>query len=251
MNKDDRYLEGLIEDKIERCRSRYSPECTTFLDAHQQSVARKLVSRTAAGDVTFCFYGGYDDADRVIFMALPDYITAEEAAPFALIRATHREGGRPLTHRDYLGSLTGLGIKRELTGDILVRDDGADIIVMEEIGEFIMTNYAKAGRTALSLTRAPLSELLIPEKKVTVVRDTLASLRLDNVVASAFGLSRTKAAEAVKRGIVFVDSIEAVKPDMQVEEGSKVVLRGSGKVYLKEIGGKSRKDRIYVTFEKY
>ena len=239
MTKDDRYLEGLIEDKIERCRSRYSPEYTTFLDAHQQSVARKLVSRTAAGDVTFCFYGGYDDADRVIFMALPDYITAEEAAPFALIS------------RDYLGSLTGLGIKRELTGDILVRDDGADIIVMEEIGEFIMTNYAKAGRTALLLARAPLSELMIPEKKVTVVRDTLASLRLDNVVASAFGLSRTKAAEAVKRGIVFVDSIEAVKPDMQVEEGSKVVLRGSGKVYLKEIGGKSRKDRIYVTFEKY
>ena len=80
MTKDDRYLEGLIEDKIERCRSRYSPEYTTFLDAHQQSVARKLVSRTAAGDVTFCFFGGYDDADRVIFMALPDYITAEEAA---------------------------------------------------------------------------------------------------------------------------------------------------------------------------
>ena len=92
---------------------------------------------------------------------------------------------------------------------------------------------------------------MIPEKKVTAVRDTLASLRLDNVVASAFGLSRTKAAEAVKRGIVFVDSIEAVKPDMQVEEGSKVVLRGSGKVYLTEIGGRSRKDRIYVTFEKY
>ena len=103
MNKDDRYLEGLIEDKIERCRSRYSPEYTTFLDAHQQSVARKLVNRTAAGDVNLCFFGGYDDAERVVFMALPDYITAEEAAPFALIRATCREGGRPLTHRDYLG----------------------------------------------------------------------------------------------------------------------------------------------------
>lgn len=251
MNKDDRYLEGLIEDKIERCIREYSPQHTGFLDRHQQSVVRKMTAGMTAGDVTPAFYGGYEDSERVIFMALPQYITAEEAAPLTVIRASHRGGGKPLTHRDYLGALTGLGIKRELTGDILVREDGADIIVLDEIAEFIMANYAKAGRTALSIAQVPLWELIVPEKRPVYVKDTLASLRLDNVVASGFSLSRSKAAEAIRGCAVFVDNVEVTRPDARVAEGSKITLRGRGRILVRETGGKSRKDRIYVTFEKY
>ena len=76
-------------------------------------------------------------------------------------------------------------------------------------------------------------------------------MRLDNVIASAFGLSRGKAAEAIGRGIVFVNHVEVTKADFQLKEGDKLTLRGKGKARLSEIGGKSRKDRQYITLEKY
>jgi len=49
-------------------------------------------------------------------------------------------------------------------------------------------------------------------------KDTVASLRLDNVLSSAFSLSRAKAAEAIRTGLVFVNSAPAEKTDLQVME---------------------------------
>ena len=79
-------------------------------------------------------------------------------------------------------------------------------------------------------------------------RDTVASLRLDSIVSSAFALSRAKAAEAIRRGIVSVNSVEALKVDQEISEGDRIVVRGKGKAVLAEAGGRSRKDRVIVTF---
>ena len=152
---------------------------------------------------------------------------------------------------DYLGSLLGLGIKREKTGDIIVRDDGADIVICEELAEFISLNYDKAGRTSLSVEILPIGDLKVAEKSFSEREDTVASLRLDNIISSAFGISRSKAAEAIKKGIVFVNNTECLKIDKDVFEGDKLVLRGRGKAYLTEIGGTSRKGRVYVKFRVY
>ena len=265
--KEDQFFLGQLEDKIAQCENKYITTYTNFMDTHQQSIARihcrKHFIPTADGDqygpedmgamptTRSIFYGGYDGAERVILINLPDYAFLETEDPLTVIRATKPDGGRALTHRDYLGSLLGLGIKRELVGDILVREDGADIIVTEDIADFILLNYCKAGRANLSLTQVSIKDLIVPKQKTSVITDTVASLRLDSVVASAFGLSRGKASEAITRGIVFVNHVEATKPDLQVGEGDRITLRGKGKARLTEIGGKSRKDRQYITIERY
>ncbi len=262
--KEDHFFLAQIEDKIAQSENRYIVTRTGFMDAHQQSLARQycrkhhipvteasLADRPDRMPVRTVFYGGYEDAERVILINLPEYADLETEDPLAVIRAEKKEGSRELTHRDYLGSLTGLGIKRDLIGDILVRGDGADIIVLNEIADFLLTHYAKAGRTALSLAPVGIEELIVPERQLQRITDTVSSLRLDCIVASAFGLSRKKAAEAIARGIVFVDHVEAAKPDAQVEEGSSIVLRGKGKARLAEVGGRSRKDRQYIAIEKY
>ncbi len=260
--KEDNFLLGQIADKIAQCENKYIVTATGFLDSHQQSLARiycrknfiPVFEEEGQGDpppVRTVFYGGYEEAERVILINLPDYADLAAEGPLAVIRAVKAEGSRELTHRDYLGSLIGLGIKREMIGDILVREDGADIICLSEIADFILANYYKAGRTNLSLTRHPIEELIVPEAKRTRITDTVASLRLDSVVSSAFGLSRGKAAEAIGRGLVFVNHVEAVKADFQVKEGDKITLRGKGKACLLEVGGRSRKDRQYITIERY
>ncbi|MBR5315519.1 MAG: RNA-binding protein [Firmicutes bacterium] len=264
--KEDQFFLGQLADKVDQCENKYITTYTNFMDTHQQSIARihckKNFVRVLEEDFPISemgnlpptrsiFYGGFPEAERVILVNMPDYTFLESENPLTVIRATKAEGSRELTHRDYLGSLLGIGIKRELVGDILVREDGADIIVMEDIADFILMHYGQAGRTTLSLTKHGVDELIVPVQKKSVITDTVASLRLDSVVASAFGLSRGKASEAITRGIVFVNHMEITKPDFQVSEGDKITLRGKGKACLTEIGGKSRKDRQYITIERY
>ncbi|QIB67879.1 RNA-binding protein [Aminipila butyrica] len=255
MNEDKLTL-ALAEDKLTQCRDHYMITNTNFLDMRQQTIC-KNVGR-GCGDVRAFYYGGYGDAERRVAVFVPDYVGAEsqeqllayfsenkEDNPLTLIRAKH-SGYKALSHRDYLGSLTGMGIKREAIGDILVSENGADILILKEMLDFLLLNYGKAGRTYLELTAEELSDIYIPEGLTEEKSCTVASLRLDNVVAAAFGLSRGKAAEAIKAGLVFVNSMQMAKAEKSLSQGDKIVLRGKGKVILKEIGGNTRKDRIFI-----
>ena len=185
------------------------------------------------------------------------HVPDEVAELLRIIRVTAPKGSRKLTHRDYLGSLLALGLDREVTGDILVRNPdektggGADIIVEAGVAEFIELNYDKAGRTNLTVQALPIGELDTGVINIVEKRDTVASLRLDNIVSAAFAVSRAKAAEAIRRGIVSVNSVECLKVDREVSEGDRVTVRGKGKIALSEVGGRSRKDRVIVTFNIY
>ena len=284
MNNDE-LLIARIEDKIDQAADKYMLTAGDFLDMHQRKIAEDYC-KSRKLPVRYIFYGGYADAERCMPVFLPDYIelpagatgggTADAAggstagAPSAagqipeeiaellsVVRVTAPKGGRVLTHRDYLGSLLALGLDREVTGDILVRGPdaktggGADIIVETGVAEFIEMNYSKAGHTNLTVEILPISALDTGLVSIVEKRDTVASLRLDNIVSSAFAVSRSKAAEAIRRGIVSVNSVECLKVDQIVEEGDRVTLRGKGKIALAEVGGRSRKDRIIVTFNLY
>lgn len=252
MTKDELTV-SRIEDLIAQCRDGYYVTATGLLDSHEQALAKKA-SRNAAG-VRSLMYGGYPGAERRMLVCVPsDIPMADKDAVEGLLcvlRVTKPSISRELTHRDYLGSILGLGLDRSVTGDILVRDDGADIIITPEIADFLLSEYVQAGRTVIKTETVPIEELIIPEQKTQIIHDTVPSVRLDNIVSSAFKISRSKAAEAIRGGIVSVDHIECLKPDARVEEGSSLVLRGKGKAVLKELGGESKKGRIWISIEKY
>ena len=263
MNSDELLL-ARLEDKIQQAADNYMMTAGDFLDMHQRKIATDYC-KSRKLPVRVLFYGGYEDAERCMPVFLPDYIVISEDGQIPeeitelvrVVRVTAPKGGRNLTHRDYLGSLLALGLDREVTGDILVRQadeksgGGADIIVETTVAEFIELNYDKAGRTNLAVEILPVDKLDVGVQNISRKHDTVASLRLDNIVASAFALSRAKAAEAIRRGIVSVNSMETLKVDQEISEGDKIVLRGKGKVVLAEAGGKSRKDRIIVTYNIY
>lgn len=252
LTKEDKMMLAGAEDKYQQCSRQYCMTYTNFLDLRQRSLVEGLSRELNQGgsDVRCVFYGGYENAERTVAVFLPDYAEKSDCE-LSVIRIKTPAGGRMLTHRDYLGSLIGLGLKREKIGDILTYENGADIIILDEVKDFILMNYSKAGRTTLQPEAVALSELYIPEQKTVTVKDTVASLRLDNVISSAFSMSRGKAVDAIRGGIVFINSRQSEKPDMQVNEGDKLVLRGKGKAYLRKVGGRTRKDRLYITIERY
>ena len=246
--KEDSILLAGIEDKIEQCLDHYMVTNSTFLDIRQRTIA-ETQCRQHKG-LRFCFYGGYEEAERAVAVFLPDYAELPAHNPLALLRIS-QGGHRELSHRDYLGSLMGLGIKREIIGDILVRENGADIVIIKDMGEFLLHHYEKAGRTSLKAEIIPIEEIIIPESRFEEKRDTVASLRLDNVISSAFSLSRGKSAEAIESGVVFVNGQQSEKSGRPIKEGDKLVLRGKGKVLLKTVGGVTKKDRIIIVLHKY
>ena len=256
MNSDE-LLIARLEDKIRQAADNYMMTAGDFLDMHQRKVAADYC-KSRSIPVEHMFFGGYEEAERCMPVFFPDYIEMSQIEDLLrLIRVTAPKGSRTLTHRDYLGSVLALGLDREVTGDILVRQadersgGGADIIVKAGVAEFIAMNYDKAGRTNLEVQILPIAQLDTGTQNITQKHDTVASLRLDSIVSSAFALSRAKAAEAIRRGIVSVNSMEALKVDQEIEAGDRIVLRGKGRAVLAEVGGRSRKDRILVTFNMY
>lgn len=257
-SKEDRLMLAMLEDRRMQCSDRYMITTGYFLDMRQRTLAENMLKGSRGA--RYSFYGGYDDASRVAAVFLPEYIEQDAAEyfsdnpdddPLIILRANLKKGSPELSHRDYLGALMGLGIKREMTGDILVRPDGADIIVMREMASFIQMHMEKAGRARIDFEEIPVSQLIVPEAHVKELTESVASLRLDNVVSAVFDLSRTKAAEAISGGIVFVNGMEVQKAEKQVKEGDKLVLRGKGKAVLKSIEGKSGKGRTIIKLDRY
>ena len=139
------------------------------------------------------FYGGYEDAERVILINLPDYARLADNNPLTVIRACKK---RRAAESRRIGIIWVLWSDWESSGsfsEIFLCGRTARILLFfSDIAEFILSNYCKAGRTALSLSQHHISELIVPKVKRTRITDTVASLRLDSVTASAFGLARGK-----------------------------------------------------------
>ena len=237
-------------DKVNNGIRRNIPAHTCFLSPRELEMARYLFGNVDG----LHYFGGYNEAERKMLCYLPEYLDEnsliEENSPVICLRATFYEGDTP-THRDFLGSLTGSGIAREAVGDICVSKGQCDFFVTEEIAPYLLQNFTNAGRTKFRLTQIPIEEACIPQPEVKVIKDTLASLRLDGVVSSGFRISRTLAAQAIDSGKVAIDGLTCEKPDKPVAEGSKISLRGSGKIKLEKVNGQTKKGRISVEIHRY
>lgn len=234
-----------IEDLADSSTLKNRLSSTRFLDPAEASAARAYLR--SRPDVRYLFSGGYEEAERLRLFFLPDYLNEEFFPLDEHIAALHVKCpfGSP-THRDWLGALMGLGIKRETLGDILVFDGYTYIICTPQISGFISDNLTKVGRFGVKCEPCPLSDVKAPEPVFDAVSGTVASLRADAVVSLAFGISRTAAAELIRDGRLSVDHIEETSPSREIAQGALLSLRGAGRAKLADIGGTSKKGRQFI-----
>lgn len=242
-----------VLDKLEESEQKNIPLSTKFMNEQQRILVERMLSNT--GNPRHFFFGGYEGALRTILFFLPDYLEPEQMMekilnPIALIRAEYSPENT-LSHRDFLGSLMGAGIQRETIGDILVGEGNCDMVVLKEILPYLLGNFESVGRVKVSTAAIAPELLIIPEEKFILIKDTVASIRLDNVVSSGFAISRTKAGESVESGRVSVNSLECSKADKLIAEGDTISLRGLGKIKLQQIGHQTKKGRTSIVVKKY
>lgn len=250
---EERMLLARTLDKLEQAENRSIPAHTPFLSPAEQACVTDMLN--AWGHPRHFFFGGFEGAQRQVCVFLPDWQEREDwladpECPVTALRASFPKDAS-LTHRDILGSLMGLGITREKLGDILPRDGGCDVLCLADAAPILLSQWDSAGRWKLKSQEVPLSALEVKPPEVRTLRDTVAALRLDAVLASGFSTSRGKAADLIGAGRVMVNHRECLKPDRAVAQGDVLTCRGLGKCVVKEVLGQSRKGRIMLVLERY
>ena len=258
----DQLLEARIGDALEKCR-RGEVASLFYLSPGERVRAERTLRRLGEWERSW-FWGGYGEAERVSLFLLPDYLaelldtapqdaepegvlallgdTADDAVSAVLVRGS---GYRVLSHRDYLGSILGLGLERDAIGDIAVQNEHeAVIFCARRMADFLITALEKVASDTVRCASYTLNDRFTDGKKYAPVNDTVASARLDCVVAALTNLSREAAQRAVRSGLVEVNFEPEERVDVLLDTPAWISVRGYGRFRLRTFDGETRKGRL-------
>ncbi|MCH5195263.1 MAG: hypothetical protein J1F28_01030 [Oscillospiraceae bacterium] len=251
LTEDERYLSAHISDLISLSLRSGVPRFSAFLNEREAAIAAETARAEGAIPV---FFGGYEGASRTVcgfFESTYGEDFAGDAKnglfPIRVVSFAFRERDN-LSHRDFLGAIMSLGIKRETVGDIVVNKGGGAVFCLEAEADLIL-GITKIGNVGVCAE----DKLTVPIEKPEPVRFTASvpSMRLDCIVGACTNASRDKSASLVKSGLVSADFSVCLEVSKTVAEDSVLSIRGYGKFKVSKIVGVSKKGRIRVEIEKY
>ena len=246
MTSEQQLLTTRLEDHLRLARKR--PCFLGFLDEAQAAFCQDYLSHRR--EVATLFWGGHEDAERVMLGSFPDYMEPDPACfPIVPLALTYRSGDK-LTHRDFLGSFMALGVQRDVVGDILVGEGVCVTFLREEMGEYFLQNIQKIGRVGVKGSLAwegplPGAREFLPMSGV------VASERLDCLIAFTCRTSREKAAGLITAGMVSVNHRETLSVSQRVKEGDLLSVRRQGRFLVDQLGPLTSKGRLVVKCRKY
>ena len=221
---------------------------TRFLDPAEAELGRHLARQYGA---RFSAWGGYDQAERVVGCFGPAGEETDTAQyPVVCLHSRYSSKFCSVTHRDLLGSFMALGLTRSCAGDMIIAGTDIYLFAHAQTADFIAQSMKSAGKAPLGfhvLTQAPE----MPEPEGTRFSSVVSSLRLDAVLAAAYRLSRSEAADSIRASLVKVNHLVCDRVDLPLQEDALLSIRGRGRVRLLSVDGTTRKQRIGITLFRY
>jgi len=246
---DDGDLAASLLDVADSALRKRKYKVSEFLDPYGYSIAETVGAHY--GNLQLLSNGGYHGAERVKAIFVNEDFRGTPDVAIEALSVKWDERYYELTHRDILGALMGLGIKREIVGDIIMCGHGCQIIVETSLTSFIIQNLKLVGAAAVVVSPISLSDIAPREEKIKEIKTTVASLRLDVVAAAGFGTSRTTMSDEIGVGKIKVNWQDAKKSDQAVKVGDVFSMRGRGRVEVAEVLGQTKKGRISILLKRF
>lgn len=244
MTDEDKRTINRLAELYRRSKERWQSAYSEFLTLAEQSLASR-----AAPDGGFVLYGGFEGAERRIACfgenaAASAPIVCLEVSPLSVKFAEE------LCHRDCLGALMSLGVRREVLGDILLSGGSAYVLCLEGVADFIAGELRQIRHTSVRCSRVeapPENALPRPEEREFVV----SSVRLDALISAVWSLSRAEGQALIAAGRASVNGAEAASASFVPSENDAISLRGYGRFVYCGVSRETKKGRIRVAVKVY
>lgn len=245
----DADLAAKLVDLAEGAQRNRKYKVSEFLDPYGITVAETVCAHFH--ELNVVCDGGFPGAERCRAAFIHEDFAGTVEYGIVALSISWDDRYYHITHRDVLGSLLGLGLKRDLFGDIIMTGPSCQVLITDSMAHFVVQNLVKVGAAAVSIQTINKDDIAPKEEKVKEIRATVASLRLDTVAAAGFGLSRTKMSSEIDADKVKVNWQSARNASQAVKAGDIISMRGRGRVEVCEIAGQTRKGRISVFLKRF
>ncbi len=255
MKEDTKLLEAKINDQYQFAISKNKITHTDFLNQAQKRLAEKFLQENKIQNYMF-FGGNGQDSERNILLFFPEKFSQEMVIKnyekILSVLKIHLPRELEYEHRIYLSGLMKLGIKREKVGDILDYPNGADIIVLNEVADFLENSLPELTRfKSAKIERISIFDVQPKLQEFEEFSIIVSSMRLDNFVAELARTSRTKATEIMNEQRVLVNYEIETKFSRKISAKDVINIRGKGKFLVGEIERQTRSEKLVVQIKKY
>lgn len=247
-DKEDEYFAANIRNMVSAAARQNYTKFTLFLNDRMQYLAEDVLK--ACGCTRYVWNGGYEQAQRRMLAVYPDYYDAEDVVfPIECLEFTYRSTDQ-LTHRDFLGALMSLQVKRDVVGDIIVDAGRTVVLVSDVVAGHVTDSVRKIGRVGVTVqkTDVPVNGGAARYEELS---GTVTSLRLDCLAALITKSSRAKAAALIQTGRAAVNYAEVLSPSVQVKPDDIITIRGFGKYLLDNDIFQTKKGRYRIIVKKF
>ncbi|RDY26359.1 RNA-binding protein [Romboutsia weinsteinii] len=234
-----------VIDKANSSMKNYDVKYTEFLNPHEIRNAVAILNSNS--DIKYTVDGGYDESERSSIFIYPFYMEYEDIENS--LRFIHIEGNfkfKSISHKDYLGALMSLGIKREKVGDIIIHENFAQVITSSDICDFIVMNLDKISRNSVTVKEISKEEIVYNPPNYKDISFTVSSERLDCIVSGIYNISRQDSLKYISADKVYVDYEKVTSPSKIIKDESLISVRGKGRAKVTQIGDITKKGKIKV-----
>lgn len=250
MDKDEDLLKKHFLDLADAASRKSIVTFSDFMNLNELNIFHSITQGFSF--ISWKTFGGYEAAERQIAAFIPDALYYDWEFPLSCLKISplNAKFSDNLTHRDYLGAILNLGIDRGKLGDILVADSCAYVFCRDTMLEFISNELTRIRHTSVICKEEPLRDFSVP-LKTELIRGTVASVRLDSILALAFKSSRSSIVGLIEGGKVFVNGKLVVSNGYSLKDEDIISARGLGKFRYTGITSQTKKGRCFVEIEKY
>lgn len=232
-----------IIDKAEFSLKNYCLVNTEFLNPYEVKVAKDILNSEM--NLKYTIFGGYESSERKVIYIYPDFFEFEQFdEELYYIQIDGNFKFRNISHRECLGSILSLGIKREKIGDILIHEDFCQVIVDYKMGDYIVFNLQKISKNKVILKKIKKEDISVVKTEYIDKNIIVSANRVDSVISKVYNLSRQESQKLITNDKIAINYRKISSSSEKVSDSDLISVRGRGRFVVSILENQTKKGKI-------